>query len=331
MPVSPLVIAHRGASGYRPEHTRSAYELAIAQGADAVEPDVVSTKDGVLIVRHDNEISLTTDVAEHPEFAHLRTTKVVDGVTLTGWFTEDFTWAQLATLRARERLPELRPASARFNDTEPILRLTDLLELLDEHPGVRLVLELKHASYFAQAGLNLAPLVEAALFVCGWHARDERLIIESFEKSVLVSLANMGVGAQLVYLLESGGTAWDEREWAAHNGVPSMNYDDELSEAALEVFAQVFSAVSLDARYLVNPVTGDTAQGAALVARIHAAGLRVFVWTARAENAFLPGPWRSSDDPAALGDWGAMFAALYATGVDAVFADQPDLAVAARA
>src|SRR3954453_10127825 len=129
---APQVIGHRGASGYRPEHTRAAYELAFALGADAVEPDIVATKDGVLVLRHENEISGTTDVAAHPEFAHLRATKVIDGATLTGWFTEDFTWAQLATLRARERLPAIRTGAATFDDRYPILRLADLMAIIDE-------------------------------------------------------------------------------------------------------------------------------------------------------------------------------------------------------
>ena len=126
----PLVIGHRGASGYRPEHSRSAYDLALAMGVDAVEPDVVVSKDGVLVVRHENEISGTTDVADRPEFAARRTTKKVDGSALTGWFTEDFTWEELATLRCRERLPQIRPSSASFDDQQPLLRLRDVLDLV---------------------------------------------------------------------------------------------------------------------------------------------------------------------------------------------------------
>jgi glycerophosphoryl diester phosphodiesterase len=158
--LSPLVIAHRGASGYRPEHTRSAFELAFALGADAVEPDIVASKDGVLVVRHENEISGTTDVASHPEFASRKTTKVIDGVSLTGWFTEDFTWAELSTLRAIERIPQLRQASSSFDRTEGILRLSDLLAIVDTATlaaGRRLVLvaEIKHATYFESIGLPL--------------------------------------------------------------------------------------------------------------------------------------------------------------------------------
>lgn len=151
------MIGHRGAPGYRPEHSRSSYELALAMGVDAVEPDVVAKRDGVLVVRHENEISGTTDVAEHPEFADRKTSKSVDGQPLTGWFTEDFTWAEMSTLRTRERLPALRPSSAGFGDTEPILRLVDLLDLVREGAAahgrdIGVVLEIKHATYFAGMG-----------------------------------------------------------------------------------------------------------------------------------------------------------------------------------
>ena len=165
-PSRPLVIAHRGASGYRPEHTRAAYELAFTLGADAVEPDIVACKDGVQVLRHENEISGTTDVAAHPEFAHLRTTKVIDGQSLTGWFTEDLTWDELSTLRARERLPEVRTGSATFDDRWGILRLADLLSIIDEQSGrlgreLIMVAEIKHATHFASAGLPLHELFAA--------------------------------------------------------------------------------------------------------------------------------------------------------------------------
>ena len=155
---SPLVIGHRGAPGYRPEHSRSSYELALAMGVDAVEPDVVATKDGVLIVRHENEISGTTDVAEHPEFADRKTTKRVDGQALTGWFSEDFTWAELSTLRATERLGPLRQASASFDGRYPVIRLRELFEIIDDAAEasdrvLKMVAEFKHAAYFDGIGL----------------------------------------------------------------------------------------------------------------------------------------------------------------------------------
>ena len=163
---SPLVIGHRGASGYRPEHTRSAYELAFALGADAVEPDIVATRDGVLVLRHENEISGTTDVATRPEFAGRRTTREVDGVALTGWFTEDFTWAELSTLRARERLGGVRQASASFDGRYPVIRLRELFPLIDtaadeQRRLIRMVAEFKHGAHFAALGLPLDELLQA--------------------------------------------------------------------------------------------------------------------------------------------------------------------------
>jgi glycerophosphoryl diester phosphodiesterase len=328
---TPLVIAHRGSSGHRPEHTRAAYELAISMGADALEPDLVATKDGVLVVRHENEISGTTDVAEHPEFADRRTTKFVDGMELTGWFTEDFTWPELATLRARERLPQLRGSNTEFDGQEPILRLTDLLELVDTASRrVSLVVEFKHASYFDALGLSLDALFARDLFVSGWAPNDERLIAESFEKGILVRLIDQGLCAQHVYLLAYGETAWDELEWARREEVPSISYADELSAAGLDMFAGRFTGLSVDVRYLIDLASGSVADGVELVRSIHDRGLRVFTWTLRPENCFLPLTFRTGLDEGQWGNWEAAFQAIYATGVDAVLADHPDLAVRAR-
>lgn len=331
MSPGPLVIGHRGACGYRPEHSRAAYELAIEQGADALEPDVVSSRDGVLVIRHENEISGTTDVASRSEFAHLKTTKSIDGISYTGWFVEDFTWAQLATLRCRERLASLRVENTEFDDEQPILRFIDLLEIVDtaDRP-VSLVVEIKHATYFDGLGLPLDELLARDLFVAGWQSSDPRLIMESFEKTILVRMREGGLGAQHVYLLSQGETAWDELVWAQSEGVPSISYDEELSDAGLDAFAGRLSGLSLDARYLVDLASGDTAAGAALVQRIHDRGLQVFTYTLRPENCFLPLEFRKGLDEGQWGNWEGAFQAIYATGVDAVFADHPDLAVRAR-
>jgi len=158
-----LVIAHRGASAYRPEHTLSAYRLAIGMGADYIEPDLVSTRDGRLIARHENEISGTTDVAQHPEFAARRQTKVIDGTLITGWFTEDFTLAELKTLRAKERLPQLRPANTAFDGRFEIPTLQEVIDLA-KREGVGIYPETKHPTYFDSIGLSLEePLVAAEL------------------------------------------------------------------------------------------------------------------------------------------------------------------------
>ena len=231
----PLVIAHRGASGYRPEHTRSAYELAIRFGVGAVEPDLVPTKDGVLVIRHENEISGTTDVATHAAFRDRRTTRVIDGVSLTGWFTEDFTWAELSTLRATERLPKVRQSGTTFNGTEPMLRLSDLREILEAASGAEtapiMVAELKHAAYFASIGLPLDELFTAE--AASW-ATGDNLVIESFEKSVLTAVRARGIAARLVYLIDDGGSPAD---LVATLGSAAPTYADELSDAALAAHA----------------------------------------------------------------------------------------------
>ncbi len=325
----PLVVGHRGASGYRPEHTEAAYRLAFELGADAVEPDLVATRDGVLVLRHENEISGTTDVAAHPEFADRRTTKRIDGVRLTGWFTEDFSWAELSTLRAVERLPLLRPASAGFDGRYPILRFVDLLRILDDVAEARadrplLVAEIKHASYFASIGLPLDELFADA--VAGW-ATPDTLVTEAFEESVLHAVRRRGVPGRIVYLVERSGTAADLV--ARRGAAAAPSYAAQLRGAELERLAARVDGVSLD-RGLVVRVEGDAVVSTGAVERARAAGLAVFTWTLRPENRFLAPPFRIGRDPAAHGDWRADFAAILATGVDGVFADHPDLAVAAR-
>ncbi len=321
-PFVPMVIGHRGAPGYRPEHTRSSYELAFALGADAVEPDIVIAKDGVLVVRHENEISGTTDVAKHPEFSNRRTTKHIDGENLTGWFTEDFTWAELATLRAIERLPEVRQHSSTFDGIEPMLRLSDLLEIVDdaaertERP-LRLVAEIKHPTYFESIGMPLTGPVADALRP--WGGR-ERLTIECFEQTALGQLRSQGVSADFVYLIEAQGAAAD---LVARDGSGATRYAEQVTDAGLAGLAQELDGISVDKALLL--ATPD------LVARGHGLGLQVFTWTFRPENRFLASERRVRASDADWGDWRAEFEALARTGVDGIFADHPDLAVAARA
>lgn len=319
------MIGHRGASGYRPEHTRAAYELAIALGADAIEPDIVATRDGVLVLRHENEISGTTDVARRPEFADRRTTKHVDGAALTGWFTEDFTWAELATLRAVERLPDVRQASATFDGLEPILRLRDLLEILDDGAArtgrpIALVAEVKHPTHFASLGIPLDELVAAELRA--WDG-GERVVVESFEQSVLGAIRDRGVAGRFVYLLEAAGAAPD---LVARMGTAAPRYADQLTASGLERLAAEVHGVSVDKRLLLDD---DGKAGDALVAAAHAAGLEVFTWTLRPENRFLAKRHRRGSAHE-WGNWRAEFSRILATGVDGVFLDHPDLGVALR-
>lgn len=324
------MIAHRGASGYRPEHTRAAYELAIAMGADAIEPDIVPSRDGVLVLRHENEISATTDVADRPEFAARRTTKQVDGTTLTGWFTEDFTWAELSTLRSRERLPKVRPDNATFDDLDGVLRLKDLIDLIDaaDRP-VGLVLELKHATYFASIGLPLDRLVARELAEAGWQS-DARLTVEAFESDVLHGIRDHGVGAPLVYLIEARGAPADR---VARDGDRAVPYADDLTpEGLIRLNRAGIAGVSVDKRLLLqSDAEGNTLGITSVVDRAHDAGLTAFCWTLRAENRFLGRNLRRGADDSRFGDWLGEFHLVTASGVDGVFADQPDLALAARA
>ena len=322
----PLVIGHRGASGYRPEHTASAYELAFALGADAVEPDIVATKDGVLVLRHENEISGTTDVAAHPEFAKRKTTKVIDGQSLSGWFTEDFTWKELSTLRAIERLPHLRQPSTSFNGHERILRLSDLIRIVvvaSARAGRELVMvaEIKHATYFASIGLPLDELFADA--ITPW-ATPTNLIVEAFEESVLLKIRERGVPGKLVFLADRVGAPAD---LAAGSGVKARSYADHLTDQGLARLATEVDGVSVDKRLIV---TGSGEGVSDLVGRIHAAGLLAFAWTLRAENKFLAKRFRRGSTPSDFGDWRGEFQLILGTGIDGVFTDQPDLAVAAR-
>jgi glycerophosphoryl diester phosphodiesterase len=331
MTARPLVIAHRGASGYHPEHTRSAYLAAIAQGANAIEPDLVISKDGVLVIRHENEISGTTNVAELPQFADRMTTKVVDGEELTGWFTEDFTWAELSTLLCRERLPEIRPQNAAQNDTEGILRFIDLLEIADEAGnGFSLVVEIKHPTYFAGLGFSFEALITQDLFLAGWRTDDPRLIMESFEKSIIVRLKELQIGAQHFYIMEREHTAFDELVWALSEGVPPISNADELSGPGLEAFAGRLDGLALASSLLFDGSTLELSHGQAIVQQAHELGIKIFVWTLRPENEFLPATFRSSGNPHEHGNWQEYYSKLWELGIDGAFADHPDLAVRTR-
>lgn len=336
----PRVIAHRGACGYRPEHTAEAYRLGVALGADAVEPDLVATADGVLVVRHENEISGTTDVAMRAEYTGRRTTKMVDGRLLTGWFTEDFTWHELSGLRARERVPGLRPDSARYDDRCPLLRFADVLTLaeclMDEADRpLRVLAEIKSPTYFRSIGLPLDELLEQELEHAGFEASADWLTIESFEKTFLGDVAGRGVEARRVYLTHAFGAAFD---LVAREGAAAPTYAEELTPHGLTALAArtvrpgggasvapLLDGVSVNKACLV----GDLDAGAQLVDSAHAAGLDILCFTLRPENPFLSAPHRLPE-PARVGRWLEEFVSIMGTGVDGVFADHPDLALRAR-
>ncbi|MFT2815304.1 glycerophosphodiester phosphodiesterase family protein [Leifsonia sp. A12D58] len=332
-PSHPLIIGHRGAPGYRPEHTRAAFELAFALGADAVEPDLVATKDGVLVIRHENEISGTTDVASRPEFAARETTKIVNGVVRNGWFSEDFTWAELSTLRARERRPSIRRSSASFDGRFPLLRLRDLFEICDAAAESSqrwrgMVAEIKFATYFESIGLPLDELFIDEVKNAGWDDGDGRLIVESFERDVLVKVEERGIRAKRIYLVEDSGAPFDE---VNRHGTLAADYAASLTEEGLYALAGKVDGISVNkSLILANDDSGRVAGTTDLVDDAHAAGLEVYTWTLRPENKFLSQPFRRGTGRADFGDWQGEFQTIMSTGIDGVFADYPDLAVSVR-
>ena len=318
----PIIIAHRGASGERPEHTLAGYERAIDQGADYIEPDLVLTKDGVLVVRHENEIGGTTDVAAHPEFAERKATKTIDGMSVTGWFTEDFTLAELRTLRARERLPEVRTANRRFDGLYQVPTFEEVLKLIQAKDAetrrrIGVYPETKHPSYFASIGLpHEAPLL-ALLEKYAYVSADDPVFIQSFEVDNLKAL-RAKTRLRLVQLVDAEGSPADHGD---------ISYGDMLTSEGMRQIATYADAIGANGSLIIGPDGMDTG----LVGRAHEAGLQVHMWTLRAENMFLPPAFKRGDDPAAHGDFAAAVRALVAAKVDGLFTDFPGLARSALA
>ena len=322
----PIIIAHRGASGERPEHTLASYTLAIDQGAEYIEPDLVLTRDGVLVARHENAIGGTTDVADHPEFADRRATKRIDGQEVTDWFTEDFTLAELRVLRARERLPQLRPGNARFDGLFPIPTFDEILELARTRSAadgrrIGVYPETKHPSYFDQIGLPHEGALLSALSRYGFDGADDPVFIQSFEVGNLEALHSKTV-IRLIQLVDASGHPADR---------PDLSYADMMQPEGLAAVARYASGIGpAKDMLLARDAGGALAGSTGLVARAHQAGLAVHPWTFRAENMFLPANLRAGADPATHGDLPAELAAFIAEGVDGLFADYPGMAVAAR-
>jgi glycerophosphoryl diester phosphodiesterase len=328
---NPLVIGHRGASAYRPEHTLASYELAARMGADFIEPDLVTTSDGVLVARHEPEIGGTTDVARHPEFADRRTTKTIDGVEYTGWFTEDFTLAELKTLRATERIPAVRQENTIWNGRFEVPTFAEVLKLrerLSKELGreIGVYPETKHPTYFASIGKPLEPALVDALDEAGLNREKAPVFVQSFETSNLRKLDDE-LKVPLVQLLSAQGAPAD----LVAAGDP-RTYADLITPAGLTDIATYADGIGPDKNMVIarNP---DQTLGAptSLVADAHAAGLLVHPYTFRNENQFLPANMRSAGSPSDYGDVFAEYDAFFAAGVDGVFADNPDTAVAARA
>ena len=325
----PIVIGHRGASGYRPEHTLAAYQLAIDMGADYIEPDLVSTSDGVLVARHENEIGATTDVANHPEFSSRFKTKTIDGVPITGWFTEDFTLAELKTLRAKERIPQLRPDNQVFDGLYTIPTLQEVIDLAQD-AGVGIYPETKHPTYFDSIGLSLEePLVET-LSANGYRGRRAPVFVQSFEVGNLKDLAKM-TRVPLVQLLSDVGKPYD----FVVSGDP-RTYADMATPAGLRDIARYAQGIGANKNLIIpRDAAGNLQQPTALIRNAHRAELIVHAWTFRNENSFLPNDYRqgNASQPAflrATGNAPGEFERFYRLGLDGLFSDNPDTAVAVR-
>ena len=317
----PIVIAHRGASGERPEHTLGSYELAIAEGADFIEPDLVLTKDNVFVARHENEIGGTTDVADHPEFAARKTTKTIDGHSITGWFTEDFTLAELKTLRAKERLATLRPANTAYDGRFQIPTLAEVIALAKRRSKetgrtIGIYPETKHPSYFASIGLPMERKLVAELKATGWDSATAPVFIQSFEVNNLKLLHTL-TKVRLIQLMDATGGPADHT---------APSYAAMITPEGLKAVAAYAWGIG------PNKDMVDKGFGApsTLVADAHHAGLRVHVWTFRAENAFLPDALKVGTDPKAHGNVAEAMRRQLTLGLDGFFTDFPLIGVSAR-
>jgi len=325
----PLVIGHRGAPAYRPEHTLASYRLAIQMGADFIEPDLVSTKDHQLVVRHENDITQTTDVASHPEFANRKTTKIVDGVSHTGWFTEDFTLAELRTLRAVERLPDVRRANTAFNGLFRIPTFQEVIDLAKRN-RVGIYPETKHSTYFDSIGLSLEEPLVATLRRNGLDKPTSKVFIQSFEVSNLREL-NRRIDVPLIQLVDASGAPAD---YVAH-GI-KRTYDDLVTRTGLRRIATYADGIGPDKSRIVPTDKANRLQAPTTVVRdAHRDGLLVHPFTFRPENQFLPANYRQgvTTSPVfdiARGNEPAELRLFFRLGVDGVFADNADTAVAVR-
>ena len=314
---APIVIAHRGASGLRPEHTLASYELAIEQGADFIEPDLVPTKDGVLVARHENDISDTTDVAGHKEFADRRATKTIDGKKVAGWFTEDFTLAELKTLRAKERLPLLRPANTAYDGRFEIPTLAEIITLAKRESVARgrtigIYPETKHPTYFNAIGLGTDEPLVAELHAAGWRTASAPVFIQSFEVENLRKLQAL-TSLRLIQLLDEKGAPADGAR---------TSYADMATPDGLKAIARYAWGIGPNKSMI---------EDSALVHDAHDAGLRVHPWTFRAENYFLPRRYRKGLNPRGHGALDREIEDALALGVDGFFTDFPQIGVEARA
>ena len=325
----PVVIAHRGASGYRPEHTLAAYRLAIKQCADYIEPDLVVTRDGVLVDRHEPEIGSTTDVAARAEFADRRTTKLLDGRPVTGWFTEDFTLAELRTLRAVERLPELRPQNTAYDSKYKVPTFAEVLKLATTSrtcsgKRVGIIPEIKHSTYFREQGFDMERKTVALLRKFGLTRHSDPVVIQSFEVTNLQRLSRL-TKVKLVQLIDCQGGPWD----LVSRG-DDISYADLVTPPGLRRISRYADQVGLCKDVMIpRRADGTLGEPTPVIRDAHRAGLTVVGWTFRRENSFLPAEFRSSDNPADPGDLVGEIRTFLRAGMDQFFTDNPDLGVQA--
>ncbi|MFH0251376.1 glycerophosphodiester phosphodiesterase, partial [Streptomyces chitinivorans] len=327
---TPAVIAHRGASGYRPEHTLGAYQLALDMGADVIEQDLVPTRDGHLVCRHENDITGTTDVADHPEFADRKATRTVDGTEITGWFTEDFTLAELKTLRATERIPGTRPDNTLYDGRWTVPSFEEVLRWAEREGRRRgrpvwLHIETKHPSYFRGLGLGLEERLAKLLRRYGRDRANSPTFLQSFEPSSMERMSRLVRTPRVVLLSSASSRPWDFTEAGDPRTVADLVTPRGLEW--ISGFAQGIGP-TLD---LVVPRRADGRLGepTTLVRDAHARGLLIHPYTMRNENRFLPADFRRGTDPDAYGDAFGALRAYFATGIDGIFADQPDTALLA--
>jgi glycerophosphoryl diester phosphodiesterase len=341
-PPAPAVTGHRGASALRPEHTLAAYLQAIEDGADLIEPDLVATKDGILVARHENDITGTTDVATASQFASRKSTKTIDGVPVTGWFTEDFTLAELKTLRAKERIPANRPANSAYDGQFEVPTLQEVIDLVKKESKARnkvigIYPETKHPTYFKSIGLALEKRLVDQLVANGYRGKAAAVFIQSFEMANLKELRGM-TEMRLVQLIDNPANA------PAPNGAPrnapydfiaagsKRTYADLVTPAGLKEVASYADAVS-PYKEVIIPRTSANELGTPtrFVADARAAGLKVHTWTLRPENPFLPPSLRKPDlaSPSQRGDSAAEINAYLNAGIDGFFTDDPAVGRAA--
>jgi glycerophosphoryl diester phosphodiesterase len=327
----PTIVGHRGTAGYRPEHTLGSYRLALEVGADIVEQDVVTTRDGHLVCRHENDISATTDVSSHPEFADRRTTRTVDGHAITGWFTEDFTLAELKTLRAVERIPQNRPHNTLYNGRWEVPTYEEVLQWAEQEGRKRrrpvwLYVETKHPTYFRGLGYDLEDMLVPLLRKYGRDRPDAPLILQSFEPSSIQRLSKL-VRSPGIVLLDAAGT----RPWDFVEAGDPRTVDDLVTPEGLAWIASFARGIGPTLDLIIpKDANGGLTEPTTLVPDAHAAGLILHPYTMRNENTFLPADFRKGADPNAFGDAFGAFRKYFETGIDGIFTDNADTGLLAR-